>query len=243
MRQSVSAFLISVTFALTFVDCGLADDSKLSEVIVLSTLHQLHEQTRGYTFQDLSEVIEQLRPDFLAVELTAIDLESRRDQPVKQEYQRSVFPLLDKHHYQPVALEPPQPLYGELVGLFREANKQLSEQNPAAAATFDVYTESLYQILIERWVSPAEVNSLATDILFESKHRFQSAIFGPSEVKAWEQWNQHFLQKILTTAEAHPGKRILVLVGAEHSYWLRSRLDTSDINLRDTARLLDSFTD
>ena len=206
---------------------------------MLSTLHQLHAQTDGYSFEDLSEVIEQLQPDILAVELTATDLESRRDQPTKQEYQRSVFPLLDKHDYDVVPLEPPQPLYDELVSLFRQAQKDMSEQNPVGAESFGLYTDSLFGYLGELWVSPAAVNSQATDILFESKHRFQSALFGPVDAHAWEGWNQHFLQQILRTANANPDKRILVLVGAEHAYWLRAHLANSEIILLDTQLMID----
>src|SRR5689334_1026619 len=69
---------------------------KKTEVIVLSTLHQFHEQSKYYSFAMLSELIEKLRPDVLAVELTPADLASRREQKVKQEYQRSVFPLAER---------------------------------------------------------------------------------------------------------------------------------------------------
>lgn len=216
---------------------GRAEDAKSAEVIVLSTLHQFHEQTEGYTFDDLSRIIEQLRPDVLAVELTMADIESRRDQSTKQEYQRSVFPLLEKHSYVIVPLEPSQPLFDELVGLFRNAQKELSEQNPDAAEAFGLYVDTLYEMLRERWTSPESVNSRATDILFESKHRFQSAIFGPMEDQAWERWNQHFLHQILVAADANPGARILVLVGAEHAYWLRAHLKLSEVILLDVDHL------
>ena len=238
MRRLFLACALGVTLATAGIIQGIASAADRAEVIVLSTLHQLHAETEGYSFADLSEVIEQLQPDILAVELTAEDIESRRDQPTKQEYQRAVFPLLDKHNYDVVPLEPPQPLYDELVGLFRQSQKDLSEQNPAGAESFNLYADSLFEMLEERWVSPGAVNSRATDILFESKHRFQSALFGDEEAQAWQGWNQHFLQQILKTADAHPDKRILVLVGAEHTYWLRSHLADSDINLLDTQRLL-----
>lgn len=217
---------------------GVARAASSAEVIVLSTLHQLHAQTEGYSFEDLSEIIEQLHPDILAVELTADDLESRRDQTTRQEYQRSVFPLLDKHNYDVVPLEPSQPLFGELVSLFRQAQINLSEQNPVGAETFDLYMDSLFENLAERWDSPGAVNSRTTDILFESKHRFQSALFGSDEAQAWQGWNQHFLQQILQAAEANPDKRILVLVGAEHAYWLRAHLAESKVILLDTQRVL-----
>ena len=119
-----------------------------------------------------------------------------------------------------------------------QKTKDLSEQNPVGMETFNLYMDSLFEMLGERWVSPGAVNSRATDILFESKHRVQSALFGPEEGQAWQGWNQHFLQQIVQTADAHPDKRILVLVGAEHAYWLRAHLADSEITLLDTQRLL-----
>jgi len=243
MHRNTLAVLIGIVLTLVGMNAGFADDSKPAEVIVLSTLHQLHDQTEGYTFQDLSQIIEQIRPDLLALELTAGDIESRRDQPTKQEYQRSVFPLLDKHPYEVIPLEPPDPLYSELVGFFRASSEQLREQSPAVLDTFNIYANTLYQLLSERWVSAAAVNSPETDVLFESKHRFQSTIFGPLEARAWEEWNEHFLRQILAAAAANPGGRILVLVGAEHGYWLRAHLETSAVNLLDTERLLDHLSD
>jgi hypothetical protein len=133
MRRFFLACALGVTLATAGVIQSIVSAADRAEVIVLSTLHQLHAETEGYSFADLSEAIEQLQPDILAVELTAEDLESRRDQPTKQEYQRAVFPLLDKHNYDVVPLEPPQPLYDELVGLFRKSQKDLIEQNPAGA--------------------------------------------------------------------------------------------------------------
>lgn len=243
MHRIILAFSTGLVLALAGMDGGHANDAKPAEVIVLSTLHQLHDQTAGYTFEDLSTIIENLSPDILAVELTASDLESRRDQPTKQEYQRSVFPLLDKHQYVVIPLEPPEPLYSELVGLFRGSSEQLEEQSRAVLDTFNVYAQSLYQLLSERWVSAAAVNSPETDALFESKHRFQSTVFGPLEARAWEEWNQHFLRQILSAAAANPGGRILVLVGAEHGYWLRAHLKTRDVLLLDTEALLDRLPD
>jgi pheromone shutdown protein TraB len=213
-------------------------DNESAEVIVLSTLHQLHAQTEGYSFADLSAIIEQVQPDILAVELTAADLESRREQTTKQEYPLSVYPLLDEHNYEVVALEPAQPLFDELVGLFRQAREDLLQQNPSAAEAFDLYVSSLYELLQESWVSVESVNSSETDILFAAKHRFQNALFGPAEAKVWHEWNQHFLNQILKSAKENSGKRILVLVGAEHGYWLRAHLKESDVILLDTNELL-----
>lgn len=213
-------------------------DGPPAEVIVLSVLHQLHGEIDHYSFDVLSDIIESLQPDVVAVELTKADLASRREQSTKQEYQESLFPLLQHHDYVLVAMEPDPPLYDELVGRMRRASAELQQNNAAGAAAFSTYTEALYEMILARWVSPAAVNSQATDVLFESKHRFQGALFGADEVAAWEGWNRHFLERVLEAAKRYPGSRLLVLVGAEHGYWLRGNLKDSGVILADTEQLL-----
>jgi hypothetical protein len=195
-----------------------------TEVVILSTLHQYHAEIPSYSFSVLSQVIEQLDPDVLAVELTEADLRSRRTQQIKQEYPRSVFPLLDREGYLTVALEPEEPTHSELVRRFRNASQSLRTTAPQKAEAFGTYVEALYTLLFERWVSVAAVNSTETDALLEAKHLFQRALFGPDEQQAWEGWNRHFLARILDAAQTNPAKRILVLVGVEHAYWLRAKL-------------------
>lgn len=196
----------------------------ITEVVVLSTLHQFHAQSAAYSFDTLSRVIEQLEPDVLAVELTAADLRTRRDQATKQEYPRSIFPLLDRYGFPAVALEPPEPTFSELVGFSRRAGQDLQTAHPEKAEAFGTYVTALYEMLFERWTSVAAVNSAETDALLEAKHRYQAALFGELEVQGWEGWNQHFLEQILKAAAEYPGQRIVVVVGVEHAYWLRARL-------------------
>ena len=213
-----------------------------TEVIILSTLHQLHTQTDFYTFNDLSRIIEALEPTALAVELTSTDVETRRAQGVKREYQESVYPLLDKHDYAVYPLEPDEPLFSELVRLFREAQEELKEREPEKYGVLELYVKTMFEHLFKVWDSPRAVNSARTDVLFEVKHAFQEALYGPKEKRAWAEWNAHFLEQILRAALEHPGGRIVVLVGFEHGYWLRKHLkEISSVRLLDTERVLEGL--
>ncbi|MBS1795681.1 MAG: hypothetical protein JSS81_17635 [Acidobacteria bacterium] len=227
--------IIAVIFV--FGSIGLAQ--KKTEVVVLATLHQFHADNQGYSFDVLSRTIERIRPDVVAVELTPKDLESRREQKVKIEYARSVFPMIDKHKYKTVALEPDEPLYSELIGLLKESNKEAQEKFPQKTEAFSIYSDVLYAYLFKRWTSVAAVNSKETDALFEVKHDYQNALFGAREAKVWNDWNAHFLARILDAAASNKGKRILVTVGAEHAYWLRRELaKESAVRLREVADFL-----
>lgn len=206
---------------------------------MLATLHQFHGENKNYSFETLSRIIEKYDPDIIAAELTPTDLDSRKEQKTKQEYQRSVFPVADKHKYKLIALEPSEPKFSELVGLIRDTQKTLREKSPEKAEAFSVYTESLYGYLFKFWDSPLKVNSPETDALFEVKHKYQTALYGEGEEKGWNGWNQHFLERILETARNNKGKKIIVLVGVEHGYWLRKKLrENSEIKLIESQTIL-----
>ncbi len=209
------------------------------KVMVLATLHQLHGQVDFYTFEDLTRILKRFSPEVLAVELTPQELKDRRPQPVKQEYPRSVYPLLDALPWEVVPLEPEEPLYSELVALGRRAVENLQRRSPDTLEHFGLYVNTLYQVLLRWWRSPAEVNSAETDRHMEIKHGYQSALFGDDEKTGWERWNQHFLDRILEATARHPQGRMLVLVGVEHAYWLRQHLrEQEGVALMDTPSVL-----
>ena len=212
---------------------------KKTRIFVLSTLHQLHERTKFYSFETLSQIIEKQKPDALAVELTASDLQTRKEQKTKQEYQRSVFPLIDKHKYIVVPLEPAEPKFSQIVTLVRESEKELREKSPEKGEAFSVYNRLLFDYLLKTWSSPLDVNSAQTDALLEVKHKYQNELFGAKQARGWESWNRHFLEVILEAAQKYPGKKIIVLVGLEHSYWLRKELgNNKDVILLKAEQML-----
>ena len=208
-----------------------------TEVIVLSTLHQFHDSVKRYDFAKLSEIIESLAPDVLAVEVTPSDLEQRKEQKIKQEYQKSVFPLLERHNFVVISLEPAEPKFSELIKLKCESEAQ--EIDAEKGEAFGNYVSALLKLLLKTWDSPAAVNSPLTDSLFASKHALQNEIYGAKEQRSWDGWNQYFLDVILQTVQNCPGKRLLILVGVEPGYWLRKRLKKyGEVNLLDTTLLL-----
>lgn len=218
-------FLVPLFLILSFSAPSQSNKKpKKAEIFVLATLHQFHDESKYYSFETLSGIIETLRPDVLAVELTPADLASRREQKTKQEYQKSIFPLIDKHKYKTVALEPAEPKFSELVSLIRDSEKDLREKSPAKSEAFSLYVKTLYDHLFNTWNSPLAVNSRQTDAFFEVKHDYQNAIYDERQKQGWEGWNTHFLEKILEAANNNPGKRIVVTIGAEHAFWLRKNL-------------------
>jgi len=200
-----------------------ASDS-FAEVVVLATLHQFHDRVDGYGFSDLSQLISDIAPDIIAVELTQADIESRCEQAVKQEYERSVFPLLGDHSFRLVPLEPDEPEFSELVAKNHHSIEVVSQSDAGKHEAFSDYVADLYSLLFELWDSPLAVNSSYTDAVFRGKHAVQDIVYGTEQTEAWERWNSHFASVVLSTVRDGHSSRLLVLVGVEHAYWLRERL-------------------
>lgn len=211
----------------------------LAQVAVLATLHQLHATTPGYSFDALGHAIEQLRPDVLCVELQPYDLQRRPAEATKQEYPEVVYPLIDRHHYRVYAMEPPEPTYSDILKPYIQAGHDFSQQVPEQAEAFSRYSDGVYTGLQAYWTSPTRVNDAVTDSVLRAKHELQQAMVGDGERTGWERWNRHFLGVILQAAKENPGRRIVVIVGAEHGYWLRGHLaQVPGVQLLDTAALL-----
>ena len=126
-----------------------------------------------------------------------------------------------------------------ILGPYMQANRLFGEAQPQAAAAFSAHAQSLYAPLRAYWTTAARVNDGVTDLQMRAKHALQEALVGDGERAGWDAWNGHFLEVVERAAAENPGRRIVVLVGAEHGYWLRERLARRPgIRLLDTAALL-----
>ncbi len=212
-------FCVMILLVQLFGPRAYSQDNRIeatTEVVVLCTLHQFHEEVPGYSYADLKAAIERLRPEVLAVELTPSDLEARKPQKIKREYQEAVYPLLEEHKWKALAIEPEGELSRKLIAAIREGESALGRDFPQKEETAQLYSDTLFDHLRGRWHSAADVNSVWTDELFAVKHAFQEKLYGAKEVEGWEGWNQHFLERIMDAVKANRGKRIVVTVGAEH---------------------------
>ena len=122
--------------------------------------------------------------------------------------------------------------------LFRHS-LDLSERDPKAKKEFEDSVWKLFGSLAQEWDTPESVNSERTDSIFQEKHNRQNILYGPTYQEAWDEWNSNFAEVIRHVATSSPGKLVLVLVGAEHRYWLRARLASEEsMNLKTAVEVL-----
>ncbi|MEW5995026.1 MAG: hypothetical protein AB1744_11610, partial [Candidatus Zixiibacteriota bacterium] len=60
-------------------------------------------------------------------------------------------------------------------------------------------------------------------VFSEARDRVEQMLF-PQRAQLLDEWNGCFLQKIEDTIERNPGRRLLVIAGLWHKYWLWNRL-------------------
>lgn len=209
-------------------------------VLVLSTLHEYHAQVPCYSFAALAAILERLAPDLVMLEVADEDLQLRRDERIKREYPEVVYPLLARGVLaQARAMEPSGSVRAALIARIRAAAAAF-ENTPEGAA----YQESVLRWLRElmsSWRSPADANSRATDDAVAAKKAGQNSLYPPDYSRCWDEWNEHFLARIVEAVHASRPALAVVLVGLEHSYWLRPRLaGRSDMTLLDAATTLAS---
>jgi len=196
----------------------------VTEVVLLATLHHLHSEVRGYSFEELGHLVTKLEPAALVVELQSSEIAGFPENPIKGskvEYNKSILPTAQKLKLPVYALEPSGKERDEILKVYEKAWKDAAK-NPSYEA-FSKYTDLLFSQLMRYWQGPLDVNSEVTIESFRLKHSYQEALLSV-DTPSWEQWNEHFLESILATADIHRGKRLVVTVGAEHVYWLKDRL-------------------
>jgi len=211
----------------------------VTEVAVLSTLHAMHDDVPAYSQEALAASVRKLAPDALCIEVRPDRFAARAPEPNKIEYPGVIYPLIEAKGYRACPMEPAEPDYGRILAPYRRANEAFGEAHPEQAEGFARYMDAMYAVLRAYWTSPARVNDATTDAQMRAKHALQEALVGDGEREGWEAWNRQFLKAIDRAIVENPGRRIVVLAGVEHGYWLRDHLARrDDIRLLDTAALL-----
>lgn len=189
-----------------------------SEVLVLSTLYSRHRQVPAYDLAALKRVIASVKPDVLVLDVTPTELRTRKVWPGKVEYTEVIFPYLDTTGVAAYGSEPDEVLFKQLTGSVGQSYKAFNEQNPAGAKALDALKQATYQALATGWKSAADVNSDKTDRLVAALREIEEGLVGENVTRVQKQWDEHHALRLLDAVRAHPGKRVLMLVGIESRY-------------------------
>lgn len=195
-----------------------ATASERGEVFVISTLYSRHKQVPAYDLAALKRLMDAVKPDVLVLDVTPTELRTRKVWPGKVEYTEVIFPYLDATGISAYGSEPDEALFKELTGAGGESYKAFKEHNPGGAKALGELKQATYQALYTTWQSAADVNSDKTDHIVAGLREIEEGLVSGQAARVQKQWDEHHALRLRDTVSAHPGKRVLMLVGIESRY-------------------------
>lgn len=259
MRNSLAAFFSA--FLLILAGCSDAaepDSSQetpipgLNTVAVIGAIHGQHRRSETYSLVALEAAIVQFDPDVVMVELPpdrfAVAAENfRKHDEVREsraddfpELTDVVFPLQKRMNFTMI----PVAAWSRELADDRRAALQQIEDDPARAEDWSDYQSAVRAY--SRAVSgksddPAFVHGSAYDAAVRTRQETYEHLFG-DELGAggWETINRAHFLKMTTALDELSGqeKRILILFGAWHKYWILDALDArTDIRIAESSAL------
>jgi hypothetical protein len=219
--------------------CAAPASAAKSEVFVIGALHALHEREPDFSFDQLSRMIQAIKPDLLLLEVRPDELTERKQTPGRPEYPKVIWPLLERRNYRALPMEPGEPLFGELVGKATAVTQQFESANPDTSARLSAYRKAQAEALLELWESPADVHGLATLNLTAAAADLQHALMGKEEEEVQARWDDYMAQRAIEAVRANPGKRVLVLGSYRNQQMFVTRLkELADTEVVDMATWL-----
>jgi hypothetical protein len=198
-----------------------------TRLALLSTLADMHTQPIQYNLTALADILTQVAPDLLYVEVPQRDWELGRLDQAPVEVQRSLLPLaeLSRTVVVPVAPDTRQfndfaPRTGWRAGLarwldqaLRWAQRQANSAEAIHAWPFEGVCHTLCHLSQRSWEAAAR--------------------------QAWEEQNQALRANILEAVHHDPGRQVLVAVQCQRIHWLEPRLKKlPDIELVSIRKML-----
>lgn len=188
-----------------------AQAEPVNGVYLLGSLHALHGREPEFDYRKLARLVEVLRPDVLVLEVTPKELEKRSETRGRPEYPNAIWPYLESRRLIVVAMEPDEPLYGELVGNASQAFQEFGKNSPEQAAFLKSYKESLDQVLMRYWTNPGETQNDHTADLTAALARLQELLVGGKFEETQKRWDEYMVGKSVAAIREHPRARILVM--------------------------------
>ncbi|PKK83667.1 MAG: hypothetical protein CVT49_07195 [candidate division Zixibacteria bacterium HGW-Zixibacteria-1] len=212
---------------------------KKNTVIILGTRHLSGIEYPEYHTR-LKSIVLEIEPDIICAELSPEQLEGYTTCDSKPEQRDVIIPLAKDSRITIVPIQPPTE-----EGLARERAKAaiideiLTDDKSRAIWEFiDKYTNYLGGFWREQMIYPeciensqlSEFHSMNEALDMTIKHYF------PKLHEYYISGNEYFLKKINQVIDRNTEKRILIVVGMGHKYWLWNRLikiksiDLHDLN-------------
>lgn len=221
-----------------------------NQVVVLGMIHDGHETSERYSLEVLRDVIRRIGPDIVITEIPPNRLEAairgfeetgRVSEPrvsVFPEYTEVLFPLTEEMDFEIIGAA----AWNSYMNRYRSRALEGIENDPARAGQWAenrAAKREMSDVIGGRWDDPAFIHSAEYDLLQQNGWRPYDVYFndelGPG---GWSNINQGHYALIAGALQRNifKGKRVLIMFGASHKYWLMEKLrERDDIDLLDAA--------
>ncbi|MEO9470001.1 hypothetical protein [Parasphingorhabdus sp.] len=259
MRNSLAAFFSA--FLLILAGCSDAAEPDtppeahipgVNTVAVIGAIHGQHRRSETYSLAVLEAVIVKFDPDVVMVELPpdryAVAAENYAQFGEVRESRADDFPeLIDVvfplQNQMGFTVVPVAAWSRELADERRAALKQI-EGDPARTDDWSAYQSAIQKYgraVSGKSDNPDFIHSHKYDLAVRTRQESYERLFG-SDLGAggWEAINRAHFAKMASALDDLDGqeKRILILFGAWHKYWILDALDArSDIRIADSGTL------
>lgn len=195
-------------------------------VAVLGTLGRLHGDPAfgHYSLEDLENRVRAFRPDVLCLDITPNDWLAYRHDPAGSDlapvYASCLLPLAEA---EAMAVAPVDGSSEDLRALERAA-----QADPRLAGGDRAERERLLELWGRADLGPLCCNDEESQAAARLCHEARLRLAPEVEQVLWQQHNDDLVAGVMNVLRENPGRRVLVVVGAEHVYWVREALSRAE---------------
>jgi len=179
-------------------------------IAVLGTLAEFHHEPIPYNLHALVELVTDLRPDLLCLDMTPAQWQRREFDNLPPEYREALLPLA---HQTDIVVVP------------------IGEERPLAEPTAPGWRGRLITTL-RHWLAdlqhtapgPAAINEGWRHHLADTLYSVIAWLGDNAARHAWQTHTAHLTQQVLEVVRRDPGCRVLVVVNVRHCHHIRPAL-------------------
>lgn len=239
-------FLILILILFTALSC---QKEQKTQVLVLPSIHGAHELNENYTYADLLEIVKRFNPDKIGVEIRPEDFQLSTDSldlfyPLEMIMVRDSFAGkvsgIDYYNEETKNTTVSRQMFSDTVSEMYRIKRLTQDMRLDSAFVAAYENTRLPEIQEEQrkmalQYSAKEFLKGRYDSITQLQYQIEDSLFANSDYAAYPIFNNRrdlrITENALKIVEENPGKKVLILVGANHRNRLMDSLKKRDVEL------------